>query len=330
MTAPAQPNAFYARCVLAAHGAPRDARTHDYAALPHVRTPYGARAWRSPYTFLTAPRAAAGAAGDAWRTILSAEATPPGLLRLELLPRDAQSWQPFAEACTALGLAHALVRGFERPMLDTAPDWPALEARLSRQRRRNLRRAEAGLAARGRLRFARATHPVAVAEAFDVFCAIERSGWKGRAGTALGQHPADALAFGNALGAMAQEDAARVHTLLVDERPVAAGIVLLDAPHAFYAKIAYDEAFARASPGVALSAEVTRGLIAEPGITLADSCSSEGNDMIAWMWPDRRPLADVVVATRPAIPRTAVEAAARALRAAYEAREAVKWMLGRR
>ena len=151
--------------------------------------------------------------------------------------------------------------------------------------------------------FACATRPAAVAEAFDVFCAIERSGWKGRAGTALQQHPADARAFGQALGAMAALDACQIHTLLVDERPVAAGIVLLDAPHAYYAKIAYDEAFARVSPGMTLSAEVTRRLIAEPGITLADSCSSEGNDMIAWMWPDRRPLADVVVATRPAIPQ---------------------------
>ena len=326
----ALPNAFYAPGVLAAQHAPDRAHGHGHDALPSVTTAYGARAWRSPFTFVTAPRLLAGQEAAVWSGILDAAATRPGLLRLERLPFDAASYRPFVEASEALGLARAVVRAFERPMLDAGQTFDGLEARWSRGRRRNLRRAQAELSGLGGVRLDCATRPLAVQRAFATFCAIEHSGWKGRAGTALEQHEADRRAFGEALRALATQDNCRIHTLLVDGRPIASGIVLLDAPHAFYAKIAYDEAFARASPGTVLSVGVTRELLSDPTVSLADSCATEGNAMIAWMWPDRRPLADVLVATRPATPPFAVEGAARLFQAAHEAREGVKRVLGRR
>ncbi|MEM7567197.1 MAG: GNAT family N-acetyltransferase [Pseudomonadota bacterium] len=317
------PNAFYNACVRAAHHAPGEAED----TVPFEPRFWGARAWRSPYTFLTAPRLFGIGTQGAWEEALSPSATPPGLLRFELLPADAPSFAPFAAACAALGLATAPVRRFDRPMLDATMTPDAWRALLSRQRRKALRKARAGLEAEGTLAVHRHTSEAGIAGAFLDFLALERAGWKGRRGTALDQIPEHRLAFGAALNGLAARRACEIHTLTLDDKPLAAGVVLLDPPHAFYVKIAYDEDYARFSPGVLLSEALTESYLAHPRITLLDSCASEGNAMIEWLWPQRRPIVDMVVASRPGIPATAVEAGALAFRTHHAAREAAKTVL---
>ncbi len=314
------PNAFYSACVLAAHHAP----DHANDGLPFVRTRWGARAWRSPYTFLTAPRLFGISTQASWEEALSPHVTPPGLLRFELLPGDRPSHAPFAAACDALGLATATVRRFERPMLDATLTPEAWRAGLSRQRRKSLRKGRAGLEALGALAVHRHTNAAGIASAYQAFLTLERAGWKGRRGTALDQIPEHRHAFGAALSGLAARRACEIHTLTLNGKPIAAGIVLLDPPHAFYAKIAYDETVARHSPGALLSEALTEVFLDHPRVTLLDSCASEGNDMIDWLWPQRRPILDVVVASRPAIPAPVVEAGAVLFRAKYEARETAK------
>lgn len=323
------PNAFYADCVLRAHGAPEAGRWGDPGCLPLVRMPYGARAWRSPYTFLTAPRFDGDDAVSAWRSLLGPQRTPPGLLRLELLPAEPDALEPFVQACEDLGLAFAPARRFERAVLDAQTDRETLEARWSRQRRKAVRKARAGLEELGDVSFDRADDPADVAAAYADFCALERSGWKGRAGTSLAQHPRDREAFGAALEGLAAGRGARIHVLRLDGRPIAVAIVLRDPPHAYAAKIAYDEALSRFSPGVVLGVAMTGALIDDPEIRLVDSCATWGNDMIAWMWPDRRPLVDMVVATRRYVPRGLVASSARAMGLAFAARERLKRAVGR-
>ncbi len=314
------PNAFYNACVLAAHHAP----DHAKDGLPLVRTRWGARAWRSPYTFLTAPRLFGISTQASWEAALSPRVTPPGLLRFELLPGDGPSHAPFAAACDALGLATATVRRFERPMLDATLTPEAWRAGLSRQRRKSLRKGRAGLEALGDLAVHRHTSTAGIASAYRAFLALERAGWKGRRGTALDQIPDHRREFGAALSSLAARRACEIHTLTLDRETIAAGIVLLDPPHAFYAKVAYDETVARHSPGVLLSEALTEAFLGHPRVTLLDSCASEGNDMIDWLWPQRRPILDVVVASRPGVPAPVVEAGAALFRARYEAREAAK------
>ena len=87
--------------------------------------------------------------------------------------------------------------------------------------------------------------------------------------------------------------------MLLDARPIAAIIVLRSGTTAWCWKIAYDERFARFSPGVELLLDVTRELLDDPSIIRADSCADENHPMIDHIWRERLVLADRLVSVGP-------------------------------
>jgi DNA-binding transcriptional LysR family regulator len=57
-------------------------------------------------------------------------------------------------------------------------------------------------------------------------------------------------------------------------------------------KIAYDETFSRASPGVQLLLDVTDDLLADASVARADSCATADHPMIDHIWRERLALSD--------------------------------------
>src|SRR6185437_15960777 len=95
------------------------------------------------------------------------------------------------------------------------------------------------------------------------------------------------------------------------ETPVAAAIVLRHQDRAFYFKLGVDETFAKFSPGVQLTLELTRHLCADPTIAMADSTANAGHPMIEPIWRGRLAIGDVLIPLRrrdPVVPliRTAI------------------------
>lgn len=84
-------------------------------------------------------------------------------------------------------------------------------------------------------------------------------------------------------------------TLHAGDTPVASGIVLRHLDRAFYFKMGVDERFARYSPGVQLTLELTRHLCADPSIALADSNAMPGHPMIDPIWRGRLAIGDVLI-----------------------------------
>jgi hypothetical protein len=87
--------------------------------------------------------------------------------------------------------------------------------------------------------------------------------------------------------------------LTLDGRALASGLVIKQRDTALFFKIAYDEAFARFSPGVQLTVELTRRLAADPAIAYADSTALPGHPMIDHVWRERRRVGDVLLPVRP-------------------------------
>ena len=81
--------------------------------------------------------------------------------------------------------------------------------------------------------------------------------------------------------------------------PVAAAIVLRHLDRAFYFKIGIDERFAKFSPGVQLTLDLTRHLCADPAIASADSTAAPGHPMIDPIWRGRLMIGDVLIPLRP-------------------------------
>lgn len=80
--------------------------------------------------------------------------------------------------------------------------------------------------------------------------------------------------------------------------PVAAGIVLRHQDRAFFFKLGVDERFAKYSPGVQLTLDLTRHLCADPAIASADSTASADHPMINPIWRGRFAIGDLLIPLR--------------------------------
>ncbi|EJW13131.1 hypothetical protein A33M_0623 [Rhodovulum sp. PH10] len=170
------------------------------------------------------------------------------------------------------------------------------------RRRREHARQRRRLSEQGTLVFEAAETPAGIAAALADFLALEARGWKGSAGTAAAQTPAQRSFLTEAVTALAEARRARIVRLALDGRSVAAGIVLVQEPAAWFWKIAYDEDFSKFSPGVQLTLALSDALVRERRFAFVDSCATENHPMIDRLWPGRRLLADRLIAPAPAGP----------------------------
>jgi hypothetical protein len=132
----------------------------------------------------------------------------------------------------------------------------------------------------------------------EAFLALEASGWKGRASTALASRPASAAFAREAL--LAADCDVRFDELTFAGAPIAMNLNLRDRGALFSIKSAYDEAHAKRSPGVVLDGALTEAILADPDLDLADSCALPGHPLDG-LWLDRRSIARIAidVARRP-------------------------------
>jgi hypothetical protein len=100
----------------------------------------------------------------------------------------------------------------------------------------------------------------------------------------------------DAVTGLAADGHARIDRLMQNGRPLAAAITLRSGTSAWFWKIAYDEEFARHSPGVQVSLDLTERLLADPAVARADSCATAGHPMIDHLWRERLALADLLIA----------------------------------
>ena len=136
--------------------------------------------------------------------------------------------------------------------------------------------------------------------------ALEASGWKAKRGTALEQDDGDAAFIRRATSALAETGQCEIVTLRAGDTPVASAIVLRHQDRAFYFKLGIDERFAKFSPGVQLTLDLTRHLCADPAIALADSTAAADHPMINPIWRGRLAIGDVLIPLRrrdPAVAR---------------------------
>jgi hypothetical protein len=90
--------------------------------------------------------------------------------------------------------------------------------------------------------------------------------------------------------------------LRLDGRPIALKYNLLAGDGSFAFKIAFDESFARYSPGVLLEVDNIHRLHQMPEVRWMDSCAAPNRFMINHLWPERREMQTVFLSTGRALP----------------------------
>lgn len=223
------------------------------------------------------------------------------------------------------GLTPRVLSSYIRASLDaTQDDETLLRDALGAKKLKELRRQRHRLEEHGPVTFEVARRPDEIGLALETFLQLEASGWKGKRGTALVQHAGDAAFIRRAVPALAEIAQCEIITLRAGAIPIAAGIVLRHQDRAFFFKLGIDERFARYSPGVQLTLDLTRHLCADPAITSADSTASADHPMINRIWRGRFAIGDVVIPLRRHDPVVAlVHGALVGLNAAHEAARSV-------
>jgi CelD/BcsL family acetyltransferase involved in cellulose biosynthesis len=286
------------------------------------KIPLPALANADPYGTLGTPLLDRDAANDAIASLL-AQARKIGAhaLILRNVSLDGAAMKAVTDVLARAGMRPRMLQSRIRACLDATRDADALlRDALGAKKLKELRRQRHRLAEHGAVHFEVARTPEDVASAIETFLVLEASGWKGRRGTALVQHDGDASFVRRATIALAETGQCEIVSLQAGDTPVAAAIVLRHQDRAFYFKLGIDERFAKFSPGVQLTLELTRHLCADPAIATADSTAAADHPMINPIWRGRFAIGDVLIPLRRGDPVvTLIHAALTLRRFAYEA-----------
>jgi CelD/BcsL family acetyltransferase involved in cellulose biosynthesis len=249
--------------------------------------------WAHPNHFHGAPLVRAGMELLFWSILLGwCDAAPwaSTLLHVPRLTEDGPLHCALIEVVRGRGGEAETVHREERALLDSDLSAEAYwDEAVRAKKRKELRRQANRLAEQGAVSFRRWQPGAAVEPWIDAFLDLEARGWKGRAGSALASH-GDTEAWFRAIVAVAA-DAGKLdmRLLALDDRPLAMLINFLSPPGGFSFKTAFDEDFARFSPGVLLQ-QANLDLLGDDRIDWVDSCAAPGHPMIDSVWRERRHL----------------------------------------
>jgi hypothetical protein len=246
--------------------------------------------WTHPNNFLTSAVATSGREGDFWHALISGSDLHRGAraLWVDGLIEGGTLHRGLLDAVDMLGLPVAVEGRVTRAMLATDLSAEAYWDQAVRpKKRKELRRQWARLAETGALVTDHLPADADPAPWIAEFLALEAGGWKGANRSALASHADTKGFFTAAMTAGHARSAVAMTALRIDGRAIAMLVTLLSGNAGFSFKTAFDEDYARFSPGVLLQRESLMMLGARK-LDFIDSCAAQDHPMIDSLWRERR------------------------------------------
>lgn len=224
--------------------------------------------------------------------LLDAELAGPALLHIVALDAEGPLLAGLFVARAGTAVVHRIKRALLKSDLSPAAYY---EAAVRKKKRKEIGRLQSRLAELGPVIYSRLAGRQQLDEWIDTFLTLEASGWKGGDdGAALGKDASTAAFLREALHGAFDRDRLEIIRLDVDGRTIAMLINFLAPPGSYSFKIAFDEDYARYSPGVLIQIENYK-ILERAGIAWMDSCAVEGHPMIESLWQERREIVRVTV-----------------------------------
>ncbi|MDT9599857.1 GNAT family N-acetyltransferase [Sphingosinicella rhizophila] len=257
--------------------------------------------WGHFHTFLGTPLIRNGFERRFWTAILEAlDAADwaPNFLHVHGLVDNGPVLAGLEAAADMVGRSCPIVHRSARALLAShlAPE-AYYEATVRKKKRKELQRLSRRLAELGKLESRSLAADEPVEPWCEAFLALECSGWKGESGSALANSAETRSFFLEAVQGAAAEGRLQMLRLDLDERPIAMLVNFLAPPGSFSFKIAFDEAYARFSPGVLIQLDNLQ-ILRRNDIDWMDSCAAENHPMIESLWGERRNIVRVTVRLR--------------------------------
>ncbi|MEP3226957.1 MAG: GNAT family N-acetyltransferase [Parasphingorhabdus sp.] len=246
--------------------------------------------WTHHNCFLGTPLVRSGFENQFWTALfvrLDAKDWP-GFLHMRGLTVGGSLDRAMRSVCARQNRRCDLVHSEARAMLSGQQNAESYYVDTVRaKKRKELRRQAKRLSELGEVQLARLDQDDGLASWIDEFLALESKSWKGRAGSALASAPNTEAFFRAALQGAAKNRQLERYELRLDGKPLALLVNFHCGPGSFSFKTAYDEEYARFSPGVLLQLENLK-LLERPDIDWMDSCAAEDHPMIDRLWSERR------------------------------------------
>lgn len=306
-----EPNPFYhpallepaLRC-LNSNAQVRIIEVRDHTGLPIGLMPLETKAhhgrypvanvtnWMHGQCFYGAPLIRKGYELRAWDGILHQldEEKGAGLfLHLDGLDADGPVAAALEQCCALEGRGIKRIATHERAMLrsDLDPDayW---QTQVRAKKRKELRRLVNRLEDLGTVTHRSLSGADDVAQWVEDFLVLERAGWKGAEGTALASNAETRAYFYEATTRAAASGMLEMLRIELEGAPIAMLVNFRMGSGAFSYKIAFDERYARFSPGVLIEIDALRAALTDSSLDWSDSCAAPNHPMIDGLWGERR------------------------------------------
>lgn len=254
--------------------------------------------YKHDYCFLCTPLVRADRPRECLAALFDWLASDCALTEFGLIAGDGPFYQLLADLFNERALftfdSECFTRAMFRPRAD-ADEY--LRGALSREHRKDLRRRGKRLSESGRVQYVEMETDENATGWIEEFLQLEASGWKGEQGTALACKEADRNFFAAVATEAYRRGRLMMLALKLDERTIAQKCNLLAGNGSFAFKIAFDQNYARFSPGFMLEVENIHRLHQRPDIVWMDSCAVWDHSMINRLWLDRRTIKSVLVST---------------------------------
>ena len=264
------------------------ARRYGRMSVAHVEN------WLHYNSFFGAPLVRRGCEHAFWQGLLGALDTDrdsPSFLHVVALDAD----DAITRALIGARPATAIVHWIERAMLasDMSPT-AYYEATVRKKKRKEIGRLQSRLRELGEVSFRHLRSADELPDWTDCFLSLEASGWKGRGGSALANTGATADLLRRSLAGALAAGKLDMLRLDLDGRAIAMLVNFLAPPGSFSFKIAFDEDYARFSPGVLIQLK-SLAILDRAEIDWTDSCAAPDHPMINSLWGERRAIVRVTV-----------------------------------
>ena len=205
---------------------------------------------------------------------------------------------PFCRALMATGVRCLALDGYSRPVLRRARDGTAyINEFISGKDRQELRRRERRLREQGTLKRIALAADDDVGRWIEEFLRLEAAGWKGREGTAMNCSDANRRFLTETFHAAHQRRRLHIVGLDLDGKPIARCTAFIAGEGSYAFKPAYDEAYAKFSPGIVAEVARIRDLHELPGVRWMDSFTDADNSVMGRLWKDRLTVQSVALAS---------------------------------
>ncbi|GEO86342.1 MULTISPECIES: GNAT family N-acetyltransferase [Alphaproteobacteria] len=272
------------------------------------------RVWSNPFGPLGTPLVDAEDAAETIDNLLEVLSRPEAKLPSVLVLPDLRLNGRFAQLIKAVAIGRDLpltvTNTFARPMLESKEDGVTyLKGTISKSHLREMRRQLRLLGGEGYVTYNVARQPGEIRMRMEEFLALEASGWKGRKRSAMVMDRFHAAFAREAITNLAEVDAVRIHTLDLDGRAIASMVVFIMAGDAYTWKTAFDERYARFSPGKLLVADLTEWHLDDPNIERTDSCTMPDHSIMSRFWKEREEMGTLLIGLKPNADRDVRQAA---------------------